>query len=92
LRATDELDPSLFAEICHTGRALADATPEAQLAWSEEIMPANLGWSLGVDGGSRLAIAAPDGSALQVARFGKSGVWLDPTRKTIGELAEVPAV
>jgi hypothetical protein len=32
LRATDELDPSLLAEICHTGRALAEATPEAQLA------------------------------------------------------------
>lgn len=92
LRATDELDPSLLAEICHTGRVLAEATPEAQLAWSDEIMPLDLGWSLGDDGGSRLAFVAPDGSALHVARFGQSGIWLHPTRKTIGELAQVPGL
>jgi len=92
LRAADQLDTSLLTEICDTGRALAEAAPEAQLAWSDEIIPLNLGWSLGDDGGSRLGFVAIDGSALQVARFGQTGIWLHPTHKTIGELAQVPAV
>lgn len=90
LRGSDELDTSLLRTICDTARALVDANPEAQLAWSEEIVPLNLGWSLGADGGSRLAFVGSDGSALHVARFGQSGIWLDPVRKTIGELATSP--
>ncbi|MCZ4291540.1 hypothetical protein [Hoeflea alexandrii] len=39
LRAADQLDTSLPAEICNTGRALAEAARDARLVWSDEIIP-----------------------------------------------------
>ncbi|MGV8855894.1 MAG: SNF2-related protein [Devosia sp.] len=90
LRSGDGPDTTLLRTLCDTRRALVEANPEAQLAWSQEIVPLNLGWSLGADGGSRLAFVAPDGSALHVGRFGQSGIWLDTAKKTIGELTTSP--
>lgn len=39
LRAADQLDTSPLAEICNTGRALAEAALDAQLVLSDEIIP-----------------------------------------------------
>lgn len=39
LRAADQLDTSPLVEICSTGRALAEAARDAQLVWSDEIIP-----------------------------------------------------
>ncbi|MBK5927283.1 DEAD/DEAH box helicase [Rhodobaculum claviforme] len=87
LQAPQPVGAPLLRALCATGRLLAGAHPDAVLSWSEDVLDPTLGWVVDGQGGQTLGFMSPDGAALQVARFGADGVWLDLAQRRIGALS-----
>lgn len=79
---------SLVQQLCHTGRLLHEASPDASLTWSEDRLAIRLAWRLLLDGTQQLGFVDPSGTPLTLRGLEGATFWIDGAKGQIGALAE----